>query len=133
MGYAGYLNWGVNIFGFGNTAPGNIPRWPTVPWTFADYEYPPGDGCLTYPAPDGTPLSSIRLENWRDGMEDYEYLTLLRRLIGSEKLAGAELNEAKKLDALDGVVTDLTHFTRDPEVIRNWRTAVSALLENHGK
>lgn len=129
MGYAGYLNWGVNIFGFGNTAPGVENRWPEVPWTFANYEYPPGDGCLTYPDPAGLPLSSIRLENWRDGMEDYEYLTLLRRLIGSGKLVGAELDEAKKLDALDGVVGDLTHFTRDPEVIRKWREAVAAILQ----
>jgi len=35
-----------------------------------------GDGNLIYPGPE-SPLSSIRLENIRDGLEDYEYLRLL--------------------------------------------------------
>lgn len=31
-----------------------------------------GDGSWMFPGPEGAPLSSIRLENLRDGMEDYE-------------------------------------------------------------
>ncbi|MBI4579117.1 MAG: DUF4091 domain-containing protein, partial [Planctomycetes bacterium] len=45
-----------------------------------------GDGNLIYPGPDG-PLSSIRLANIRDGLEDYEYLYLLaERVKGVESL-----------------------------------------------
>ena len=37
---------------------------------------------MVYPGPDG-PLSSIRLEAIRDGIEDYEYLRLLERKTAS--------------------------------------------------
>ena len=49
--------------------------------------YPNGDGFLIYPGflvgHDG-PLSSIRLENAREGVEDYEYLYLLRQLLATD-------------------------------------------------
>ena len=38
-----------------------------------------GDGYLTYVGPDGIPLPSLRLENFRDGLEDYAYAKLLER------------------------------------------------------
>lgn len=37
-----------------------------------------GDGLLIYPGPDGRPLPSIRLHNWRRGIQDVEYLQLAR-------------------------------------------------------
>ena len=36
-----------------------------------------GNGSLLYPGPDGIPLSTIRLENFRDGLEDLWYAKLL--------------------------------------------------------
>jgi len=44
--------------------------------------YPNGDGYLTYPGPPGStngPLSSIRLEQVREGLEDFEAMTMLAR------------------------------------------------------
>ena len=48
-----------------------------------------GDGYLTYVGPDGIPLPSLRLENFRDGLEDYAYAKLLEqklRVVESSKL-----------------------------------------------
>ena len=40
-----------------------------------------GDGVLVWPGPDLTPWPSLRLEIVRDGIEDYEYLSLLDRCV----------------------------------------------------
>lgn len=39
-----------------------------------------GMGNYVYPGKDGRILPSLRLENLRDGVEDYEYLVLLKKL-----------------------------------------------------
>lgn len=55
--------------------------------------YPNGDGFLVYPGfPMGHegPVSSIRLEQAREGVEDYEYLYLLQNLITRARAAGKE-------------------------------------------
>ena len=36
-------------------------------------------GNLVYPGPEGKLYASLRLENLRDGIEDYEYYALLKR------------------------------------------------------
>lgn len=77
-----------------------------------------GDGSLLYPGKkigvDG-PVSSLRLEMIRDGFEDYEYLTLL------EKLAGRE--EVERV--IGEVVTDMTHFTKDPALLEKVREMIA--------
>jgi hypothetical protein len=56
--------------------------------------YPNGDGFLAYPGKpighDG-PLTSVRLEQARDGVEDYEYLWLLRELLARARQAGRDV------------------------------------------
>lgn len=77
-----------------------------------------GDGSLLYPGRkvghDG-PVSSLRLEMIREGFEDYEYLALL------EKVAGPEAAEK----AMAEVVTDMTHFTKDPEKLMQTRASIA--------
>ncbi|MGC8642019.1 MAG: glycoside hydrolase domain-containing protein [Isosphaeraceae bacterium] len=59
--------------------------------------YPNGDGFLLYPGKpighDG-PVSSVRMEQAREGMEDYEYLVLLRTLVARAKAAGRDTARA---------------------------------------
>ena len=61
--------------------------------------YPNGDGYLIYPGPaighDG-PVSSIRLEQAREGVEDYEYLCLLKSLIARGRSAGRDTTAAQQ-------------------------------------
>lgn len=74
-------------------------KWPNVPWDSCTYFYFNGEGQLVYPEPDGIPYSSIRLENFRDGMEDYEYLFRLKKLLSKYEndTTSAELNEYRQL------------------------------------
>jgi hypothetical protein len=81
-GVDGFEHWSSNYF-WRNVQKGKPmdQKWPNVPWDSRTYYYFNGEGQLIYPGPDGMPYSSIRLENFRDGMEDYEYLFRLRELL----------------------------------------------------
>ncbi|MBU0606401.1 MAG: DUF4091 domain-containing protein, partial [Armatimonadetes bacterium] len=78
-----------------------------------------GDGWLVYPGPDWTPWPSVRLENIRDGIEDYEYLWLLRERAPKSPL----------LAVGDDISRDFTHFTKDPQVITDRRLAIARAIE----
>jgi hypothetical protein len=41
-----------------------------------------GDGQYLYPCEDGLPCGSIRLNNLRDGLEDWEMISLVNRSVG---------------------------------------------------
>ena len=90
-----------------------------------------GDGSLFCPGPTG-PVPTIRLENMRDGLEDYEYLTLLKsttRIINRCPTTPEQLTFVSEANALLAmpveVVTDLTAYTRDPAVLYNFRQQVA--------
>jgi hypothetical protein len=111
-------------------APG--PKWPEVPWNPKAFGVN-GDGQLFYPGPNMTPLASTRLENTRDGIEDYEYLALLEDLAG--RLPDAEqtrplLQEIRETLAVRPAVTaDFTQYTQEPATLRAERDRVADLIE----
>ncbi|OQA81900.1 MAG: hypothetical protein BWY31_03567 [Lentisphaerae bacterium ADurb.Bin242] len=90
---------------------------------------------LLYPGKDGTPLSSIRLENIRDGIEDYEVLALLEETLREQKMrkAGTDpglIAEAEALLAVpEAVTSSWTEYTIDPEVIRKCRIRADRVIE----
>lgn len=74
-GLNGYLHWGFNCY-----RENQDPFLHTSPFfTATRFEsfLPPGDTHLVYPGKNG-PLSSIRLEQMRAGVEDYELLEMLK-------------------------------------------------------
>ncbi|MBI2929255.1 MAG: DUF4091 domain-containing protein [Verrucomicrobia bacterium] len=84
------------------------------------------------------PINSLRWENLRDGMEDYEYFWLLEREVKRvEALNRDSLNretklvrEGKELLAVPpGVSRDLTHFTTDPGPMLAHRDRVAGMIE----
>jgi hypothetical protein len=81
------------------------------------------------------PLSSIRLENFRDGAEDYEYFWLLQNAAARLKKADAAkhqalIAEAEQVLAVENaVVKDMTHFTDSPRVLRQARARMARLIE----
>jgi hypothetical protein len=105
--------------------------------------YPNGDGFLTYPGHpvgyDG-PLSTIRLEQARDGAEDYEYLYLLRQLMVKAKAAGKNTTAAEQaLARADRLVTIpnaggcySSKILPDPEEVYLLREQVAAAIEGLG-
>ena len=133
----GFLYWSLDTWR-DNLAGGR--RWPEIKWNPATWRNNEGkahngDGQLLYPGPNRRPLSSIRLENFRDGAEDYEYFWLLRDAVARLKKADAAKHQAliaeseRALAVDDAVVKDLTHFTEDPQVLRQARAAIARLIE----
>lgn len=78
------------------------------------------------------PINSLRWENLRDGMEDYEYLELLRREVARLETSGnssAALVSAKSLLTVPPEISrDLVHFTVDPKPILAHRTKLAAAI-----
>ena len=71
-----------------------------------------------YPGPDGDAWSSIRLENMRDGIEDYEYFTILKKDIKALKRKGGKhsglIQKAEKLLEIGPeIIADPVTYTRD--------------------
>lgn len=65
------------------------------------------------------PVSSTRIENIRDGIEDYMYLELAERLCGKEKV-----------DAIVAEVTpNVLDWTRDDDVLQNARNMLGDMIE----
>jgi hypothetical protein len=99
-GVDGFEHWSSNYF-WRNVREGKPmdQKWPNVPWDSRTYYYFNGEGQLVYPGPDGIPYSSVRLENFRDGMEDYEYLFRLRELLVkySDNTTDEKINEYRQL------------------------------------
>src|SRR5690625_3374022 len=76
-GLDGYLRWTYN-------------SWPSQdPYTDPAFRYTQGDEYIVYPGEDG-PVSSIRWENFRDGVVDHELLTELARRAGAHNAAYRE-------------------------------------------
>lgn len=77
----GFLHWGYN---FWNT---RYSKRPVDPFTETDAggEFSSGDSFVVYPAADGTPLRSLRLSVFNDGLQDMRALQLLESLVGREK------------------------------------------------
>lgn len=91
-----------------------------------------GDGSIFCPGPEG-PLSTIRMENIRDGLEDYEYFYLLRHLIeelqqytDNEDISGfVEVNTPIVSDL---VVRNMKNFTYDCSDIAALRKRVASAI-----
>jgi hypothetical protein len=96
--------------------------------------YPPRRdyGAATEPCLD-EPVNSIRWENLRDGMEDYEYFWLLQQQIercASSKKLAAVVEECRQLLRIPPTISkDLTHFTDDPRPLLEHRDRVARMIE----
>jgi hypothetical protein len=98
---------------------------PLSAWDPRTWNDRAGDGALLYPGPDG-PIPSLRLENMRDGLEDYNLLEALGEAIDSAS-AGTDpdlLAEARQLFTATDVVTSNYEYVWDPDPYREWRENV---------
>jgi hypothetical protein len=78
------------------------------------------------------PVSSIRWEMLREGIEDYEYLWLLRDLIAKKRnsLSADQIQAYESLLAVPKDITvDATTFTADPRPIYAQRTKIAEAIE----
>ncbi|MFC1452545.1 glycoside hydrolase domain-containing protein [Verrucomicrobiota bacterium] len=107
------------------TAKGNclIENWDTH--SYKDYN---GDGMLLYPGP----CSSVRFENIRDGIEDFEYFAVLKRLLDRKRgrLSPSEIAEAEACLRVDEeIVKDFTVFTKDLRALYGKRERLARMIE----
>ncbi|MGL4852302.1 MAG: DUF4091 domain-containing protein, partial [Phocaeicola sp.] len=99
-----------------------------------------GDGRMFYPenrdvnndkrtyASEAVP--SIRLEIQRDGIEDYEYLVLLEKLIKeAPKSKAAQVKRAKKLlEIPESIYTNEQSYNKDPQAILAYRKRLAEAI-----
>ena len=102
--------------------------------------YPNGDGYLVYPGHligvDG-PISSIRCEQAREGVEDYEYLYLLRESIARARAAGRDTAKAEQALAAAGRLVSIPNaggrysskFLPDPDAVYRVKETVAEAIE----
>ena len=97
--------------------------------------YANGDGSVFCAGPDG-PVTTIRYENIRDGLEDYEYLSILAdvvKTVGDKpaSLPRAEfLQQARDLLSVSNeVVESSSRYTNDPRRLLDFRRQVAEAIE----
>lgn len=95
-----------------------------------------GDGLLLYPGPDREIYPSTRLACFRDGLEDYEALTILRNTSRKlEKMPKSAARDAllcqasKLLDASNSPSKSWTTYSERPADYTAYRTKVDLLIE----
>ncbi|MCX7598776.1 MAG: DUF4091 domain-containing protein, partial [Armatimonadetes bacterium] len=114
----------------------SISNWWMVQDPLREQTFPNanGDGTLIYPGEDGRPIDTIRWENIREGLEDYEYFVLLRDAVNKARAAGRAsspiLARAEQLLAIDdAVVKDYANWSQDPEVYLRARREMAQAIE----
>jgi hypothetical protein len=128
----GFLYYLINHFQPNENWNMKGPKWPEKPWNPVSFRTN-SDGILIYPGPDATPLASTRLENLRDGIEDYEALAMLAEAARKLRAKGGDAELLAQAEALLKVPTEVSaswkEYTQDPAVIVNARQQVDKLLQ----
>ena len=113
----GFLHWGYN-FWYSGLSRKRIDPFKT---TDAEFAFPSGDAFVVYPGPQG-PIESLRLEVFREALQDLRALQLLESRIG----------RARTLELLEeGLQEPLTfsRYPRDLEWILQKREAINAKIK----
>ena len=113
-----------------------VERGQKMPWGNGDgrFMYPPEAAANANP-PEPVlegPVDSIRWEMLRDGIEDYEYLAILKRLLEERKtqLSKHALERFQTLLEVPGNITkDLRTSTKDPAPIEKRRNKIARAIE----
>jgi RNA polymerase sigma factor (sigma-70 family) len=127
----GLLYWGVNFWpGFEARSmkpPPAEKMWPKVPWNDAGGN---GDGYFLYPGPRG-PLTSLRFEIMRDGVEDYDALRMLEELVkrkGDRFPAQLRERARQALTLSPEVFASMTKYPADAGAMVKRRRLVNELI-----
>ncbi len=116
----GFLQWGYNFY------YAQFSRRLINPYTCqsGDHWVPAGDTFSVYPAPDGTPLESLRLDVFREAIEDVAALTLCEQLVGRETVVAL-------IDELAGQPLTFADYPDNAAYILTLRERVNDLIAQH--
>jgi hypothetical protein len=123
--------WALQIRGFHYAGINNAPPGANPLDGLVDDTPVNGNGFLVYPGPGG-PVSSVRWEIIRDGIEDYDYLTLHRALEKELEARGGDadlLAQAREAGNLKALVPDLVSYPRDAAALLEKRLALGRSIE----
>lgn len=121
----GFLYYQMTYFNSENCITGG----PYTDWNPRSWYREHGDATWVAVGPGGMPLSTIRFENFRDGVEDLWYAELLRAKL-AEKPDAAWAGRARALlEVPRSVVDSLTNYTDRAESLLAWRDGIADLLE----
>lgn len=117
---AGFLHWGYNFWNSQYSIE------PIDPYrvTDAGCTFPSGDAFLVYPGADGTPVESIRMEVFQEGLQDLRALQLLEGFVGRERVL------AMIEDGLEEPLT-FSAYPRDAAWLLGLRESVNAAIKAH--
>ena len=131
----GYLNWSSNYWtGFDRRKNLHVikngtidyPAWQSsIMGNLGTFN---GDGYLCYPnprSPYAEPYSSLRLENMRDGLQDYEYLKMANEI--NKKKNDPAIERLLELD----FIKSPGEFLRDPSEMENRRIRLGEFIEQN--
>lgn len=122
----GFLYWQVGKW----HSPRTLGENPFTDWVAASCFGFNGEGCIAGVGPDGIPLPTVRLENFRDGLEDYAYVALLKKKIAARGRDDEWSRRAKALAAVPpSLVKALDCFSDDPAVLYAWRDGIADCLD----
>ena len=152
--FKGILIWSSTCWNSGHQYCGGQLQNPwTDPYCFATSDQlvqrllAVGDGILFYPhnrhpnedketAYTGYPIPCIRLETMRDGIEDYEYLTMLEDAI--PRMSATDAARARNLLVLppevfkdDNLEQTESYFIQDPQFLFERREQIARLIEKY--
>jgi len=113
----------------------STPKGEKKPWGNGDgrFIYPPelaADADPSGPVLEG-PVDSIRWEMLRDGIEDYEYLAILRRLLKDKQArlsTGRRSEYSALLEVPHDITGNMTAFTKDPAPIEARRDKIARVI-----
>lgn len=141
FGSQGFLYYSLNYW---KTGPVHTPfkdrlnQGPLTNYDGRSWADTNGDGLIFYPGENG-PVVTIRMKNIRDGLEDYEYLWLLRKEIsevsqGRKNCPKGWLARAQKVIAIpESVVKSLTEYSHVGSDVLSVRQEIAELLEQMQK
>ena len=88
------------------------------------------DAVLFYPGMNQTILPAIRTENYRDGVEDHWYYTILKRMLCSNRITQKQRKlMTELLDIPESIVKTPEKYTHDARLLRNYRRKLASAIE----
>ena len=98
--------------------------WVARSWTTYN-----GDGSWLCCGPGGIPLSTIRLENFRDGLEDLAYARILEKELNDSPDAPWAAEARKLLSVPESLMESMANYNDDPQALYEWRNRMADLIE----
>lgn len=122
-----------------NDAP--IESGPFTTWNPRSFGNANGDGSWVCPGPGGRPLATMRLEGFRDGLEDYALAMTFEATYRAVAGLGDSATDAQRawlerheklLKVPESVMQNLMRYSHEPAVLRGWRRSLAEAIESAG-